>query len=99
MEISLLLMIIKKRFIFPFFFEESYKLDEKIYADFISVDRILMWQLKTSEEKVDKDKIIKILMMILKSKYYTKSEKKYFAENMLPLFIGSNFEKIQKKYI
>lgn len=89
----------KKKVYFSLFFEATYKNDEKVYADFITVDNILMWQLKASEDKVDKEKITKIIMLILKGKHYGKAEKKYLSENMTPLFVGSNFEKMQKKYL
>lgn len=89
----------KKKVYFSLFFEATYKNDEKVYADFITVDNILMWQLKASEDKVDKKKITKIIMLILKGKHYGKAEKKYLSENMTPLFVGSNFEKMQKKYL
>ncbi len=89
----------KKKVSAAIFFDESYKDDEKIYAEFIKVDGMLAWNLKTSEVKSDKEKIQELLMMILKGKHYRKSEKKYFAENMQPLFTGSNFEKMQKRYL
>ena len=56
----------KKKIYFSLFFEATYKNDEKVYADFKTVDNILMWQLKASEDKVDKEKITKIIMLILK---------------------------------
>lgn len=89
----------KKKVYFSLFFESTFKNDEKVYADFITVDNILMWQLKASEDKVDKEKLTKIIMLILKGKHYDKAEKKYLSENMTPLFVGSNFEKMQKKYL
>lgn len=87
----------KKKVSLSIFFDDSYENDERIYAEFIKVDNILAWNLKTSEVKNDKDKLKKIIMMILKGKHLGKSVKKYFAENMQPLFAGSNFEKMQKK--
>lgn len=73
---------------------------ESAHERFIVInDNILAWNLKTSEVKSNKDKLKKIIMMILKGKHLGKSVKKYFAENMEPLFAGSNFEKMQKKFI
>ena len=89
----------KKKVSIAIFFEDNYKDDEQIYAEFIKVERVLAWNLKASEDKVDTKKIIKILMMILNGKHYSKFEQKYFAENMRPLFVGSNFENMQKKYL
>ena len=88
----------KKKVSLSIFFDESYKEDEKIYAEYVKVDGILAWNLKTSEDKVDKEKITKIIIMILKGKHYSKKEKIYFSDNMLSLFVGSNFEKMKKKY-
>lgn len=88
----------KKKVSLAIFFDESYKDDEKIYAEFVKVNHILAWNLKASEVRVDDQKIIHILIRILNGKRYSKSDKKYFSENMVPLFLGSNFEKMQKKY-
>lgn len=89
----------KKKVSVSLFFEATYEDDERIFADFIKVDNVLAWQLKTSESKVDITKIQNILMLILKGKHYRKNEKKYFAENMMPLFSDCNFEEMQKKYM
>lgn len=88
----------KKNVSLAMFFEKAYQYDEKIYAEFVKVDSTLAWNLQASEDKVDNEKITKLLIMILKGKHFSKSEKKYFSENMLPLFVGSNFEKMQKEY-
>ena len=84
----------RKKVSIAIFFEESHKDDERIYAEFKKVGRMLAWNLKTSEEKVDKEKITTILMMILKGKHYSRDAKKFFSQNMEPLFVGSNFEKM-----
>ncbi len=84
----------RKKVSIAIFFEESHKDDERIYAEFKKVGRMLAWNLKTSEEKVDKEKITTILMMILKGKHYSRAAKKFFSQNMEPLFVGSNFEKM-----
>ncbi len=88
----------KKKVSLAMFFEKAYQDDERIYAEFVKVERDLAWNLQASEDKVDDEKITKLLIMILKGKHFSKSEKNYFSENMLPLFPGSNFEKMQKKY-
>ena len=84
----------KKKVSAAIFFEESLKDDEKIYAEFKNVGHVLAWNLKTSEKKADKEKITNILLMILKGKHYSRAAKKYFSQNMEPLFVGSNFEKM-----
>lgn len=88
----------KKKVSVSLFFENAYEDDERIYADFVKTDGILAWQLKTSESKAD-IKIIDIVTMMLKRKHYDRKEKRYFAKNMYPLFLGCNFEKIKNKYI
>lgn len=88
----------RKKVSVTLFFENTYENDERIYADFVKTDGMIAWQLKTSESKAD-IKIIDIVIMMLKRKHYTRKEKRCFAENMYPLFLGCNFEKFKNKYI
>lgn len=88
----------RKKVSVTLFFENTYENDERIYADFVKTDGMIAWQLKTSESKAD-IKIIDIVIMMLKRKCYTRKEKRYFAKNMYPLFLGCNFEKFKNKYI
>lgn len=86
----------KKKISVSVFFEESYEEDYKIYADFINVDKLLAWQIKTSLKKADTERLIEIIGIILKKKHFTRMEKKYLGNNMQPLYDGCNFEKFYK---
>ena len=70
----------RKKVSIAIFFEESHKDDERIYAEFKKVGRMLAWNLKTSEEKVDKEKITTILMMILKGKHSAGPQRIFFPK-------------------
>ena len=89
----------KKKVSLAVSFDKSYKKNEEIYAEFIKVDRMIAWNLKMYEANSDEKKLILLLTMILKGKHYNTKDKKFFSENMIPLFVGSNFEKMQKKYL
>ena len=78
---------------------KGYKKNAEIYAEFIKVDRMIAWNLKMYEVNSDEKKLILLLTMILKGRHYNTKDKKFFSENMIPLFVGSNFERMQKKYL
>lgn len=89
----------KKKVSLAVSFDKSYKKNEEIYAEFIKVDRMIAWNLKMYEVNSNEKKLILLLTMILKGKHYNTKDKKFFSENMIPLFVGSNFERMQKKYL
>ena len=88
----------KKKVSLAVSFDESYKYSGEIFAEFIKVDGFIAWNLKVHDEYFDEEKFIILLTMILKGKHYSKKEKIFFSENMIPLFVGSNFEKMQNKF-